>query len=117
MIYQLNKQMGEWLVEHVESDETFFRPHLYFPPFNPSPLRPFHRFRVLRFRSLEPSYPVGYIGSLYLLDEADGRCPPPFFRLACCSLHRCYRIVTDVGLSICFDTTRCSFCFSRPPPL
>ena len=55
--------------------------------------------------------------AIFIRRERMAAVPPPFFRLACCSLHRCYRIVTDVGLSICFDTTRCSFCFSRPPPL
>ena len=49
---------------------------------------------------------------MFIRPERTAAVPPPFFRLACCSLHRCYRIVADVGLSICFDTTRCSFCFS-----
>ena len=40
--------------------------------------------------------------------------PPPFFRLACCSLHRCYRMFTDVA-SLCFGTTRCSFYVSSSP--
>ena len=38
--------------------------------------------------------------------------PPPFFRLACCSLHRCYRIVTDVGLSRSASTRRGVHLFS-----
>ena len=42
--------------------------------------------------------------------------PPPFFRLACCSLHRCYRMFTDVA-SLCFGTTRCPFCLSSAPLL
>ena len=36
---------------------------------------------------------------------------PPPSSAACCSLHRCYRMFTDVA-SLCFGTTRCSFCFS-----
>ena len=59
---------------------------------------------------VEPSYPVGYIGSLYLLDGSGWPLSPPFFRLACCSLHRCYRMFTDVA-SLFFGTTRCPFCF------
>ena len=55
---------------------------------------------------VEPSYPVGYIGSLYLLDESGWPLsPPPFFRLACCSLHRYRR--PQRGVRFVFES-RCA---------